>query len=251
MTGVLKKTAICYREWAPHPALAQRVVCTWLDPARARGQPVLPDACIDLVWDGARLQIAGPDTHAVSVASEQTFVGVRFKPGAAPGFLRVSADELVDGRIDLAAVWGQREADSLTFQLSTQPEQAPAILERALLRRLDRADQTDPLVNALLDRLATREPDTKPHAELGVSERTLRRRCTEALGYGPKTLERILRFRHALRLLGSGQSVAEAAIVAGYADQPHFTNESHRLANQTPAALVATKPLSLSTNGYN
>lgn len=97
---VLNKTA-SYVEWAPPPALADRVVCLWRDPVRPYRPPVLPDACIDIVWDGRELGVAGPDTHGVT-ESDATFEGVRFRPGAAPGMLGVSADELLDRRVALS-----------------------------------------------------------------------------------------------------------------------------------------------------
>ena len=69
--------------------------------------------------------------------------------------------------------------------------------------------------------------------EFGWSERTLRRRCRSAFGYGPKTLERILRFQSFLRLLSSGRApLSVLAIEAGYADQAHLTREVRRLSGK-------------------
>jgi AraC-like DNA-binding protein len=76
---------------------------------------------------------------------------------------------------------------------------------------------------------------------LGVSPRTLRRRCGDAFGYGPKTLERILRFQRFLRLLRRSDALQLVALAleAGYADQAHLTREVRRLSGFSPAALVA------------
>jgi AraC-like DNA-binding protein len=78
--------------------------------------------------------------------------------------------------------------------------------------------------------------------ELGLSDRQLRRRCHAAAGYGPKTLQRVLRFRGFLARVdaaGRGADLARIALDAGYADQPHLTRECTRLAGHAPAALVA------------
>ena len=251
----LEKTATsgsneAYRELAPHRALAERVVCVWIDPARPRLQPVLPDACIDLVWDGARLCVAGPDTRAVPIESSESFVGIRFRPGSAPGFLGIGSDALVDARVALADVWGS-EALLLEEQLHEQPERAATILQDVLLGRLEVARESDSVVDELVDLLARRTPLRRSVERLDVSERTLRRRCAVALGYGPKTLQRVLRFRRALRLLAAHKSLADAAQLAGYVDQAHLTNESQRLAGLTPAALAGSPTLSISTNGCN
>ena len=242
-----------YLERPVHAALAGRVVCTWVDAARQQRHPVLPDACIDLVWDGARLFVAGPDTRAVPITSQATFVGIRFRPGAAPGFLGVAASELVDRSVRLGELWG-RSADELAGQLAGQdPAAVAARLELGLLRRQASARAPDRLVEQMVHELGRLEPRAEPVgalvAALGVSERTLRRRCTLALGYGPKTLDRILRFRRALRLLRRGYPLAEVACRAGYADQAHLTNECRRLASATPAGLARGDRLTISANG--
>ena len=78
-------------------------------------------------------------------------------------------------------------------------------------------------------------------AELGMSERQLLRRFDAAVGYGPKTLHRVLRFRRVLGHLtttGPGTDLAELAIRSGYADQAHMTREITRLAGRPPGALI-------------
>jgi AraC-like DNA-binding protein len=67
---------------------------------------------------------------------------------------------------------------------------------------------------------------------LGLSERQLRRRSLAAFGYGPKTLQRVLRFQRALRLARAGEPLADAAFAAGYADQAHFAHEVRALAGE-------------------
>jgi AraC-like DNA-binding protein len=72
-----------------------------------------------------------------------------------------------------------------------------------------------------------------------VSERELQRRFVEHIGYGPKTLQRILRFQRFMQQLGSPQiDLAAAAALAGYADQSHLSRETRRLADMTPRQLT-------------
>jgi AraC-like DNA-binding protein len=63
-----------------------------------------------------------------------------------------------------------------------------------------------------------------------------RGRSPGAAGYGPKTLQRVLRFRRFLA--GPRDDLARAALEAGYADQPHLTREVARLAGTTPSRLI-------------
>ena len=218
---------IGYRERKPHPALADDIACVWSGAAR-HGQRILPDGCIDIVWIGDEvLTIAGPDTHAnVTGLSEGTrTVGVRFRPGRAPGFLRVRADELTDQAIGLDALWGP-EAAMLAAALATAPT----------------AEGKQAILEAAVDVIA-RAPSTSRvgsiSRELNVSERHLRRRFEQAVGYGPKTFGRVLRFRAFLSLVEEhGYSLAAAAAEAGYADQSHLTRECNDLAGLSPAELL-------------
>jgi methylphosphotriester-DNA--protein-cysteine methyltransferase len=73
----------------------------------------------------------------------------------------------------------------------------------------------------------------------------LRRRCQAVVGYGPKTLQRVLRFRRFVSRIDAGppagraaHDLAALAADAGYADQAHLTRECRALAGLTPAALA-------------
>ena len=95
----------------------------------------------------------------------------------------------------------------------------------------------DPIVAAAVARLG--EPDARVDSlaiEVGLSERQLRRRFHAAAGYGPKTLQRVLRFRRFLA--GSRDDLARAALEAGYADQAHLAHEVARLAGTSPSRLM-------------
>ncbi|HET8728754.1 MAG TPA: helix-turn-helix domain-containing protein, partial [Alphaproteobacteria bacterium] len=75
---------------------------------------------------------------------------------------------------------------------------------------------------------------------LGISERGLRRRCHDAFGYGPKTLDRILRFQRFLRLARHpGEArLSILAHEAGYADQAHLAREVRRLSGLSPSMVL-------------
>jgi methylphosphotriester-DNA--protein-cysteine methyltransferase len=87
------------------------------------------------------------------------------------------------------------------------------------------------------------------HAEdvadaVGLSPRQLRRRTEAAAGYGPKLLQRVLRFRRFVSVIDATAGAADlaaAALASGYADQPHLTRESVQLAGLPPAALIRAR----------
>ena len=73
---------------------------------------------------------------------------------------------------------------------------------------------------------ATRAEDVA--AEVGLSLRQLRRRCQAVVGYGPKTLQRVLRFRGFVSRVDARPEILDLAAIAaeaGYADQAHLTRE--------------------------
>jgi AraC-like DNA-binding protein len=81
-------------------------------------------------------------------------------------------------------------------------------------------------------------------AEVGLSERQFRRRSQAAAGYGPKTLQRVLRFHRFVRLLDAAPAppdLAALAAQAGYADQAHLTRECSALSGFTPATLARVR----------
>jgi Domain of unknown function (DUF6597) len=68
MEGVVSQFGGIYREWAPHASLREHVRCLWInDLSRSRNEPprVVPDGCVDIVWDGETLCVAGPDTGPI------------------------------------------------------------------------------------------------------------------------------------------------------------------------------------------
>jgi AraC-like DNA-binding protein len=234
-----------YDELAPPPELAPLVACLWRQTAgEDQVQRVVPDGCVDLLWvtDGSevRAEVAGPDTgvHLESLHVGTSIAGVRFRPGAAATVLGVPLHALRDGRVPLPEVWG-REAGELTERVlsADRPEAAAsrAVLDR-LVRRPDVAGLPDgwpPSGPGLAEALAGRAgPGTvrQMAEDLGLSERQLHRRCLVAFGYGPKTVQRVLRFQAALRDARAGRRLADVAADAGYADQAHMSREVRDLA---------------------
>jgi hypothetical protein len=217
-----------YREFAPPPDLAAHVACLWT--SVSRGGAVFPDGCVDLVWRGDRVVIAGPATGPIAseVPVGMPVLGVRFRVGVAGAALGLPAEEFLDATVPAADVWG----DELDARVAA--EGLPALVE--FVRSRVRGVPVDALARAAALRLAA--PGARVSAlDLGVSERQLRRRFAEAVGYGPKTLARVLRFQRFLALAPG--DLSRLALDAGFADQAHLTRECRRLAGRTPSELLA------------
>ena len=191
---------------------------------------VLPDGSADIVCvhDGEPF-VAGPDTGPVerTLPAGTVVVGLRFRPGAAGAALGLPASELRDLRVPISEVWEVRMA-----------EPSREALEAELLRRLPEIERPEPLVLEAVRRLGRPGSRVRSLSDaLFVSERHLRRVFREAVGYGPKTLDRVLRFQRFLSLRRDGSDLAAAAAELGYADQAHLTRETVRLAGLSPSRL--------------
>jgi AraC-like DNA-binding protein len=239
-----------YRELPAERALADDVACVWYDnrvrsPQAHRAQLVMPDGCIDIVWmRGREPMIAGPATLPIlaDLPSDATVLGLRFRTGRASTFLGVPADALLDANVPLREIWGAA-ADRLHDDLESTAGVADALamLQAAVSSR--RAAPADPLVQAAL-RLLQRSPRGAVRElgdTLGLSERQLLRRFTASVGYGPRTLARVLRFRRFLGLLldpyAGGWDLARLAAEAGFADHAHLARDCGALAGLTPSRL--------------
>jgi AraC-like DNA-binding protein len=213
------------------------VACTWEQvTTAAQQQRVVPDACVDLIWAGEQLSVAGPDTSArvVTLMPGSRLVGARLRPGEAGAVLGLPASELRDLSPDAAEVLGRDVAAALLDALMAGTD-AHAVLLRALHMR--GAREPDPLVRVAVAALGRPRARVDPvAAELGVSARQLRRRVNDAVGYGPKMLARVLRFRR-LQALPRAPLV-ELALNAGYVDQAHMTAEVTRLAGMSPVRFL-------------
>ncbi|MFF3686375.1 helix-turn-helix domain-containing protein [Streptomyces sp. NPDC002187] len=215
----------------------------------ASEQPVLPDGCMDLLWSGGRLLVAGPDTRAHRPGSPPgtAWAGVRFAPGAAPGYLGVPAHELRDQRVELADLWGDAEARRLAERIAGAGDQL-AELEAVALWRADAAGPADPRLAAVVRHLDAGGTVAGAADAAGLGARQLHRRSLDAFGYGPKTLARILRLQRALALVRRGVPYAAAALRAGCADQAHLAREMRALAGMTLGDYEASGSVGASAN---
>ncbi len=240
------------------PALDGFVSSTWV-------QRVLPDAApyvhrnvpsggVELVCRvGSVPYIVGPLTgpRVETLEPGSTVVGLRFRPGAAAALLGASALEFVDATVDAAAVWGSAaiRAGERVAEASDPDDAAAAVQELVRGRAAGVAGMDPLLAEAVHGLMPGRMPDLRSlWSSLSVSERSFRRLCGSAIGMGPKTLQRMLRFQGFLAkaqyALAQGRSPTEEGLArlsadAGYADQAHLTRECVRLTGITPRVFMA------------
>ena len=253
MQSPLSQFAGQYQEWLPLAPLRDHLSQVWVNDltrSAARNFYVVPDGCVDILWTGESLHVAGPDTHPVlePVRPAGMIVGVRFRPGAAFPWLGVPLSKILNARVPLAEFW-KREANEIAdrARTATDPRAVAAVLQRALLGRMAAVGTADRQIAFLRSNALAGTDHSKSgglrglSTSMGISERTLRRRCMDSFGYGFKTLQRILRVQRLFRLgaLTTRPELADLATETGFADQAHMSREVRRLCSTTPTELLA------------
>jgi len=211
------------------------VVAWWsvTEPAE-REKRILPDGCLDIIWQDGRVFVAGPDTTAQlgrPVPGSRMFA-LRFGSGTGPGVLGLPASELVDRQVPLDTLWPAAAVRPLA-----EAADPLAALVAAAWRRWS---EPDPVALALASAARRGQPVSAVAFRCGLSPRQLQRRSNAAYGYGPKVLERIFRMQRAVGLARRGSSFASVSAEAGYADQAHLAREVRAMAGVPLGVLISS-----------
>jgi AraC-like DNA-binding protein len=250
-----------YQELSPPPELAGLLHRIWLlrgsvGPLPASFQRAMPDGRSELIFnladpfefldgDVVRRQpaalLVGPTRRAMKIrpTGAVDLIGLRFRPEAVSGWLRVQGGELVDRVHELADLPVPLER-TLLEQLAGEREpgrRLPTI--RRHLARTSSDARFDRRLGAAVDlALADRPGRPAQIAEaVGLSHRQLHRLFQQRIGFGPKPLVRLGRFQRVLRELerSGPHTIAQVALRSGYYDQAHLARDFRLFAGVAPA----------------
>jgi AraC-like DNA-binding protein len=245
-----------YQEYPPCAALAPYLACLWTCEVRPDGQAithrVLPDNCIDILWQDSDPHggVAGMMSHAIAVpfARPARIIAARFKPGAASYFFDIPMHELADQHPALPELWRDGMAERCADALWTRPltdAQAIPVIEQLLLQRLRSSRHAPGLVEAAvaaIDRSRGAIRIATLADTLGISRQHLATQFRTRVGLGAKAYARVSRFQHAHATIRARQTQpldwAALALELGYYDQPHMIHEFQELAASSPQALI-------------
>jgi AraC-like DNA-binding protein len=194
---------------------------------------------LDIHAMGAQLRV-----RRKNIRAGQRAVTVRLHLGAAEAVLGVPACAITGRILALDELWGEAPTRRLLDQLATArtASDATAILETAIVERLTSVSACrthSPLALRATERLTSASVKAVA-ADLGVSERQLRRVFHQTIGVTPKAYVRLARFHHALDTARQHPHTTWASIAAtaGYYDQPHLIEDFHAIAGVTPRTLL-------------
>lgn len=171
-------------------------------------------------------------------------IQVNFTPLGARRFFGLAMSELTDRMVGLDDVLGI-EGIALRERLGNAHGWSArfTIVETFVAARLTEAREMQAEITWAYDRIIVSGGRIRVSSladRLGWSRKHLAGKFSNAIGVGPKTLSRIVRFNRALGLSRQGKSDwADIAADCGYADQAHLVREFRDLAGETPTALAA------------
>lgn len=232
---------IGYREYATRPVRRREI------PTGQAGFIVSFGPSIR-VHDPARQDVQSLTSFVAAVGgrwAETEYIGdqygvqIEVTPLAAGMILGTRMGELGEETVDLVDALGVA-GGCLVERLAGAPHWAGRfdVLDRFLLERLARAHAPSPAAAWAWAKL--RESDGRVSIaamaeRMGCSTRYLSAQVRAHVGVTPKVLARVLRVRHAIRLLDSGQlGLAAIAAACGYADQSHLGREFLDIAGVSP-----------------
>ena len=187
-----------------------------------------PDGCWDIVVlrRGGRIAVLQTGLISRPVLLENhpgdSFLAISFKPGVFA--TKTPGAHMVDRALVRPLVTARTFAlESETLEIPTF-ENAEGLVQRLAQRGLLARDD-------LVESAAQGQPRA-------ISPRSMQRHFLSALGMTPKQFAQIKRACHAVELLRAGMRPSQAALEAGFADQPHLTRSLKAIMGQTPAELA-------------
>lgn len=254
-----------YLESPPSPHLRSVIKHFWAiehsAQADAAPEPVMPDGCIEIVFnfsdrfrrlyaDGnftlqPRTLIAGQMSRGIVIAPSGAvdLFGIRFRPSGFFSLSGLPASELTDRIEDVSDIWSSLEPLFYERLASLRSfEERVTAFEQFVLKSFPGTNGSTTEIDHAVAMLADNMPVRRLAKDLEWSERRLERHFLRTVGVKPKLFARISRFQRLLRMLESGDAttLADAAIAAGYYDQPHMNRDFAEFAQATPTEFRAS-----------
>lgn len=234
-----------FQELSPVPVVRHEPPWPGLVLVLSRGTP------ISVARDHAAQTGGGPAGVLVGVGGQgvvtahdgsQDVLEVRLSPLAALRVFGVTGADLADRVVDLVDVWGEHGTQLIERAAAAESWQERFdVLDTALVRGAERGRNLDPVLVGAWQQLLTRG-GTLTMGELqrqtGWSRRRLAERFREQVGLTPKTMARLVRYEHAVKLLRrpGHRSIASIALTCGYFDQAHLNRDFRELTGCTPSS---------------
>lgn len=226
-----------YSEFLPDKNLRQFIECYWIH-SNDFTHTVLPDGCIDIVFNDAAGFVVGTMTTPLIVEPSGTFIGVRFKSGKASMFFNFDASDLTDQKTELRNIAGREgsilieklfEAQDLTGKIE--------ILNTSLSSWFKHKsnDRVDYVIQKIVESKGNVSINSICHS-LGLTRQHLARLFQHYVGVRPKQFARVIRFQALLKDVRQNHKInwADEASLLGYYDQSHLIADFRQFSGKSP-----------------
>lgn len=231
-------------------------------------EKILPDGAIELIIDldnrpktifddeasenfrtVSKGWISGERTRYIVIGadSNQSMVGIRFRPGGAYPFFPFPISELSESVTELELIWGGL-VDEIREQLAAidDPRARLVRLESLLLSQARRSLEANRLIAFAVHQLQ-HSPQFLAIRDLantiGITQKHLISQFEKVVGLKPKSFARVCKFQKVVSLIERESQIEWAAIASdcGYYDQAHFIHEFQSFSGLNPTAYVAQR----------
>ncbi len=255
----------------PQPPLSQFVENMWLVQGLEAGysrEKILPDGAIELIIDldtqpktifedeasanfrtVKKAWISGERTRYIIIGADtnQSMVGIRFRPGGAYPFFRFPISELSESVTELDLIWG-RLVDEIREELhaTESPDDRLLRLESFLLGQVQRSLEPNRLITYAVNQLQ-QSPQFLAIRDLastiGITQKHLISQFEKVVGLRPKSFARVCKFQKVVNLIEQQDEIEWSAIAldCGYYDQAHFIKEFHTFSGVNPSTYVTQR----------
>ena len=238
-----------YNEYEPPLILKPYLDCYWsytagTSSALLHAKPIIPDGCIDIIFDLARLTsgcalIIGAMTKPI-FNNKTDIIGIRFKPGMAYPFIKMPMNKLTDIIADYYEFAGH-EATILSDQLSESEsiKEQLSILNKHFILKLSSMSLIDPQMQQALYLInKTNGSDTVNDIseKIGWSRQYFNKKCLWYTGLSPKFLLQAIRIKKVVNRYNSEpfHSWSDLSLAGGFYDQSHLINDFKKITGLTP-----------------
>jgi AraC-like DNA-binding protein len=235
-----------YSEYAPPRDLAAWIYCVWTfcSSHDLTPQHIAPDGRPEMIvhlgspyleqqgeerMTQPTILFAGQLTEPLTIVAQAhpDVIAVRFHAWAARAFLNASATSSVNKRLDLAHLHGQGAVMLRTALQETSDENRRVELICAYVRACLSEKKPDAVLQDAVMRANAGQALIRPAA---MTERQWQRRFSAEIGISPRAFQSVLRFRRVFDAIDRPQTQGwvEAALTAGYFDQPQMARDFRR-----------------------
>jgi AraC-like DNA-binding protein len=233
-----------YSEFLPDKNLRPFVECYWTQSNDVSSHVVLPDGCIDIVFNEGAGFVVGTMTTPI-IVEPGNFVGVRFKSGKASMFLNFDAAELTDQKTELQNI-SHRDGAMLIEKLNDAEglPQKIKILDANLSSwfRHKSNNNVDYVIQKIMESQGNVSINSICYS-LDLSRQHLARLFQEYVGIRPKQFARVIRFQALLKNVRESPKInwADEAAMLGYYDQAHLISDFRQFSGTSPEKFTTAR----------